>query len=132
MALTEEQFDVLVKRLEELARQQPAMYRLRVALLAALGYVYIFSVLVLMLVFIAALVAMLIYGHPSGYLAVKVLELLAIPLVLIFVTVRSLFVYFPPPTGLKLKSQQVPRLFALINELTSALAAPKFPPDLAH
>ncbi|GAC1448783.1 MAG: hypothetical protein NVS2B14_17050 [Chamaesiphon sp.] len=45
MAFTQEQFDALIGRLEDFARQQPATYKLRVRLLALLGYVYIFSII---------------------------------------------------------------------------------------
>lgn len=127
MAQTQEQFEALVKHLEGLARRQPRTYRLRVALLAALGYVYIFSVLALLLLLIAALVWVVIFGgHLGGFLAGKIIQILAFPLVLVFLTVRSLFIYFPPPPGLELSRQQAPYLFALIEELTSALKAPRF------
>ena len=45
MAMRQEQFDALVQRLENFARQQPGIYKLRVGLLAVLGYAYIFLVL---------------------------------------------------------------------------------------
>jgi len=39
--MNQEQYDALVKRLEGYARENPGSYKLRVGLLAALGYGYI-------------------------------------------------------------------------------------------
>lgn len=44
MSLNQEQFDTLIHKLEVFARKQPNAYKLRVALLATLGYVYIFAI----------------------------------------------------------------------------------------
>ncbi|MEH2264997.1 M48 family metalloprotease [Nostoc sp.] len=39
---------------------------------------------------------------------------------------RSLWVSFPPPTGLPLQPKDVPNLYSLINEISSKLKAPRF------
>lgn len=123
MALSQEQFDALVKRLEGFARQQPATYKLRVALLALLGYAYVFLILAGLLAILWAIAQLVLL---SGRINALILKLAILVLIPVFVILRSLWVTFPPPTGLELSRVQVPRLFALIDELTSALKAPPF------
>ncbi|MFB2980805.1 hypothetical protein [Microseira sp. BLCC-F43] len=62
MAMRQEQFDGLVQRLENFARQQPGIYKLRVGLLAVLGYAYIFLVLAVLLAVVALVVLIVIYS----------------------------------------------------------------------
>ncbi|HEY9807314.1 MAG TPA: M48 family metalloprotease, partial [Candidatus Obscuribacterales bacterium] len=54
---------------------------------------------------------------------IKLAILVLIPAV---IALRSLWVTFPPPTGLPLSRQQAPQLFALLDELTTKLQAPRF------
>ncbi|AOY81819.1 M48 family metallopeptidase [Moorena producens JHB] len=121
--MTNEEFDTLVKKLEDYAQQYPSNYKLRVGLLAALGYAYIFLVLAGLLG-VLGLVVLLIYY--SGRINRGMVQLIMILLVPAWMIMRSLWVSFPPPQGLKLQRQQVPKLFALIDELTKALKAPSF------
>ncbi|NEP54373.1 MAG: peptidase, partial [Moorea sp. SIO3C2] len=58
--MTNEEFDTLVKKLEDYAQRYPNNYKLRVGLLAALGYAYIFLVLAGLLG-VLGLVVLLIY-----------------------------------------------------------------------
>ncbi|HEY9805417.1 MAG TPA: hypothetical protein V6D04_02545, partial [Candidatus Obscuribacterales bacterium] len=62
MAWTEEKFEALIQRLEKLARQQPTTYKIRVGLLAVLGYGYIFTVIAVLLAVFGAIVAAMIFG----------------------------------------------------------------------
>ena len=123
MAMRQEQFDALVQRLENFARQQPGIYKLRVGLLAVLGYAYIFLVLAVLLVVVALVVLFVIYSHRINGAIIKLGVLALIPALIV---VRSLWVTFPPPAGLPLSRQQAPRLFALVDELTAKLQAPRF------
>ena len=123
MAFNQEQFDALVNRLEGLARRQPAIYKLRVGLLAVLGYGYIFLVLGGLLAAFGLVVVLLLYGHRVNVYLIKFALLALVPALLV---VRSLWVSFPPPTGLPLSRKQVPYLFALVDELTAKLKAPRF------
>ncbi|MBD2042757.1 M48 family metallopeptidase [Microcoleus sp. FACHB-672] len=123
MAITQPQFDALIQRLEKFAHQQPALYKLCVALLAMLGYAYIFTILALLLAILGLLVAMVIStGRLNGYM-IKFAILILVPT---FIVLKSLWVHFPPPTGLELRQQDVPRLFELVDELTLKLEAPRF------
>lgn len=56
MPMSREQFEDLVKRLEVTARNDPGGYTIRVGLLAALGYVYIFIVLAALLALLGGMV----------------------------------------------------------------------------
>lgn len=124
MAITQEQFDALVGKLENFSKTHPRSYRRRVALFAILGYAYIFLVLAGLLTLIGLLVSFTVFSHNVNNAAVvKLAILLLIPA---WVIARSLWVTFPPPEGLKLSRRQVPQLFALVDELTTKLQAPRF------
>jgi Zn-dependent protease with chaperone function len=121
MALNQEQFEALVKRLEIFAREQPKNYRLRVGLLAALGYAYLFLVLGGLLAILIGLGWLVFYSHRFNALELKGGFLLLIP---IFAILKSLWVHLPPPTGRVLEPKEAPQLFAVIKELSSSLNAP--------
>lgn len=123
MAITQGQFDALVGKLEEFSKSNPGNYRLRVALFAALGYAYIFLVLAGLLALVGLVVLSIVFGNRVSANTIKFAILLIIPACVI---VRSLWVTFPPPQGLKLNRDQVPYLFALVDELTTKLQAPRF------
>ncbi len=123
MMMTTEQFDALVRQLEDYSQRQPAKYKLRLGLLAVLGYAYIFLVLAGLIAILAALVLVVIYSHRLNAALIKLGFVL---IVLVFIILRSLWVHLPPPKGLKLRRHEVPRLFDLIDELTKALQAPRF------
>jgi Zn-dependent protease with chaperone function len=121
--MTREEFNALVQKLETYAQRQPASYKLRVGLLAVLGYAYIFLALAGLLAVLAIVVLFVVYSGRINSALIKLLILLLVP---IFIVLRSLWVSIPPPKGLELRRQQVPRLFELIDELTLALKAPRF------
>ena len=123
MAITQEQFDALVGKLEDFSKSNPKNYRLRVALWATLGYAYIFLVLAGLLALIGLVVLFIVYSNRINSYIIKLAILLLVPA---WVIVRSLWVTFPPPQGLKVNRRQVPHLFALVDELTTKLQAPRF------
>ncbi len=118
----QEQFDALVQQIEKYARRQPAQYRLRVGLLAALGYAYIFFVLALLLGMVWALRQAVVSTNSTDLIDQVNLVTFLVGLGL----VRLFWVSFPTPKGLPLNSKQAPQLFALIDDLTLALETPKF------
>lgn len=123
MAATQEQFDALVGKLENFSKKHPGSYRLRVALFAMLGYAYIFLVFAGLLALVGLIILFIVFSHRINAAIIKFAILLLIPA---WVIVRSLWVTFPPPQGLKLSRHQVPQLFALVDELTTKLQAPRF------
>lgn len=122
MSMTNEQFDEMVKRLETLAKTEPAKYRLRVALLALLGYAYIALVLVVLLSLCLLLVGITFKLGKANLIIIKVGWVLV---ALTAVVIRSLWVKQTPPKGFELTRADAPRLFDLIEELTNALGAPR-------
>jgi Zn-dependent protease with chaperone function len=123
MAINQKEFDKLVKNLEEFSQRHPGSYRLRVALFAVLGYAYIFLILSGLFALIGLLVFVMMFSHHINGYIIKFGILLLIPA---WAIVRSLWVTFPHPQGLKLSRDRVPHLFGLVDELTAKLEAPRF------
>src|SRR5262245_34361497 len=127
--VTNERFAALVQRLQREAAAQPAAYRLRVRLLAYLGYVYIGTVLA------AVGIGLLLLGyiftlHLTGanWILAKVGWVLLLFAVII---VRALFVSFPPPDGIALQRRQAPALFVLVDHIAHRLRSPGQPGRIA-
>ena len=121
--MKQEEFDTLVKNLEEYAQRSPRNYKLQVVLLATLGYAYIFIILAGALALLALMILAIIHTRRINSYMIKFVILL---LALICVIFSSLWVHIPPPQGLVLKRKKVPQLFKMLDELTKALKAPKF------
>ncbi len=121
MALTQEQFESLVTRLEQESARDPKLYKLKLACFAMLGYVYVAGVLALLLTLVAAMVIMATRG--AGWLLlVKKIGLLLVGLIL--VVARSMWVKFDPPSGRRIVSSEAPRLFEMIEQIRSKARAP--------
>lgn len=118
--MTRMEFEALVARLDTLAQHDPRGYRLRLIGLALLGYGYLAGV-------VGLLIALLL----AAALSVIFLKLLAIKLVIplaifIWVILRALWVRIAPPVGFAVTSRTAPALFERIDQLRSALKAPRF------
>ncbi|MHC5734361.1 M48 family metalloprotease [Nostoc sp.] len=123
MAFKQERFDRLIQKLEVFANKQPHLYKLHVAFLATLGYAYIFLVLAVTLALLVGIIFGILNAQSISNLSLTGLLFF---LTLTFVLVRSLWISFPPPTGLPLQPQDVPNLYSLTNEISSKLQAPRF------
>lgn len=110
-------FEALVRDLEDEAGD--GGYRLKVALLAALGYAYV----VILVGLVVGAVAMLAAAMKDGrHLA---LLKLAIPLAVVgFVGLRALWVRLDPPEGRVLAAREAPKLFALLGKIRRRLKGP--------
>lgn len=116
--MEEKEFVALVEQLEGYAREKPGEYKLRVALLAALGYVFLVgTVLVVVL-----LVGFIAYFGRFNTLLIKIL---LVPLGLAAIVLRSLWVEFPEPDGLPLRYEDAPRLFDLARSIRQATNGPR-------
>ncbi|MEO1428280.1 MAG: M48 family metallopeptidase [Cyanobacteria bacterium J06633_8] len=123
MTFNQEKFDILIQKLEVFARKQPSAYKLRVALIAILGYAYIFVILAATLALLTGIIWLMLTSRSFNARAIQVtIFLLAFGLILL----RSLWVSFPPPKGLYLKREDFPSLYAFVDELSSKLQAPCF------
>src|SRR5574341_1208482 len=119
-AMTNEEFDGLVRKLEEQAKINPGSYRLKVLLLAALGNAYLGVILALIVAVMLGLIA-----------SVAVLKGLAVKWAIIvgfflWKVLKALWVKIEPPTGAEVTAQEAPELFAMIAELRRGLHAPRF------
>ena len=119
MAITQEQFDELVTRLERDAERNPEFYKLKLGAFATLGYVYIAVVLLGLLGVAGAIVAAIVAGKAA------ILFKLVIPLVVLMgVVLKSLWVKLEAPRGVRLARQDHQRVFATIEEIRRAAKAP--------
>jgi Zn-dependent protease with chaperone function len=116
--MEQSKYQSLIKPLEALATENPGQYRLRVALLAALGYLYLLVVVILLL----GIVVLVLFYASINFLILKILW---IPLVLVGIVLRSLWITLPVPDGTELQREQAPKLFDLMHEVTTALNGPK-------
>ena len=115
--MEEAQFAALIRPLETFAARKPGLYRLQVALLAALGYAYL---LVVVTILLGIVVATLFYAS-FNWITLKILW---IPLALAGLVLRSLWITIPEPDGRRLEREQAPALFELVDEVTKALSGP--------
>ncbi|HET6851591.1 MAG TPA: M48 family metalloprotease [Pyrinomonadaceae bacterium] len=115
--MEEDKLASLIRPLESFAAARPGLYRLRVGLLAALGYLYLLLVVLLLLV----LVAVTTFYVRLNWILIKVLW---IPLALAGLVLRSLWITLPEPDGTRLTREQAPALFDLVNEVREALDGP--------
>lgn len=113
-----EQLTNLIARLEDYSQKHPSNYRLKVAALAALGYSYLLAVVLVLLLVVYLILA---YVRFSAITA----KVIWIPLVLVGLVLRSLWVTLPKPDGKELLRENAPKLFDLISEVRSALKGPR-------
>jgi Zn-dependent protease with chaperone function len=119
--VTSEAYDALAGRLEDVAQRRPFAYKLIVALLAALGYGYIFLLLLLVAGLIVGVIVLGVRSH-----ALVVIWKVEIFLVgLLALLLRSLWVRIPEPAGLLLEREKAAPLFAEIDRLREKVGAPR-------
>ena len=121
--MTRAEFAARVQAHEAAAARNPAGYKNRVVLFAALGYAFI----VVMVVGTLSLLALMAYGFANGMVlntgTIKIAAFLAIFLVILL---RSLWVKFEKPEGIEISPQVAPQLHETVNRMTAALGAPRF------
>jgi hypothetical protein len=113
------QFDSRVRRLAASAQRHPRLYRARVLAVAALGYVLVLG---LLLALVAAAVGLIVAGLSTG--EVVVLKLLLPLLAFIGLLVEALWIEIAPPKGMVLGRNESPALWAEIERVRRAMAAP--------
>jgi Zn-dependent protease with chaperone function len=119
VAMTQEQFDALVARLEQQATRHPTFYKLTLGAFATLGYFYVFGVLLALLAITAVFAIALAAGK-----ALLLGKLIIPVVVLIGIVLKSLWVKLVPPKGLRLTRRDHPALFTAIDEVRRATHAP--------
>jgi Zn-dependent protease with chaperone function len=116
--MTDEAFQDLVKRLEGESSRRPGLYKLRVFLLALLGYGYVFAVLGVILLLIGLGISLM--AETRVHLGVEILLVFFAGLIL-----RALWVRLPAPEGLALERREAPVLFAEVDGLRETLRTPR-------
>ncbi|GAB2905562.1 hypothetical protein GCM10027046_39240 [Uliginosibacterium flavum] len=110
----------LVARLERESEAAPEAYRLKVVLLAALGYAYVFLITALALSGLLWALWQLLDGDFFGATKVGLLS----GLISLFL-VPALWVRIPQPQGRILTAADVPKLFAMIEKIRNKAQGPK-------
>jgi hypothetical protein len=74
MSINQAQFEKLVKELDKFVHEQPRKYKLRVKLLASLGYAYIIGLIIFLLGLAGSLIYLGIFFRlPISYVFINVL-----------------------------------------------------------
>ncbi|MGD1871754.1 MAG: M48 family metalloprotease [Mastigocoleus sp.] len=116
----QEKFRFLVEKIEKYAEHKPNYYRLRLGLLAILGYLYILLILLILCIAIWFLRETVVSSQAQT--AVRNLNFFTFLFGL--AVLRLFWVNLSAPQGLKLHRQQFPELFLLIDELRDKLQTP--------
>ena len=116
--MEEKDFVALVDQLEGYAGDNPGAYKLRIALLAALGYAFLIGIVLVVLLLVLAV----IFYAGLNWL---ILKILLIPLGVAGIVLRSLWVEFPEPDGHELHYEDAPRLFDLAKSTREATQGPR-------
>lgn len=117
-----EAYRALVERLEREAREAPAWYRTRLALLASLGFVVLGGAVVLAFGLSVGLVLVLFAISPI--LLLKLVKLVWIPVAIGWMILRALWVRIPRPEGHLLADGEAPLLRAEVERLRGETGAP--------
>lgn len=120
--MTSEKFDALVHRLEKEAQDSPKRYAVRVALLACLGYAFLFCALSC-LIAVLVLIGVTIFFSKGNLMLLK---MAIAPAVAAAAILQALSVSFPKPQGVRLDRGSSPALFAMLDEVRAPLKAPAF------
>jgi Zn-dependent protease with chaperone function len=120
--MSQEEFVALIQKLEPQAKFNPAGYRQKLAWWARLGYGFIFFILAISL----GLLALVIYGMVAGHVRGGMIRIVLFLGIFICILLRSLWITFAKPEGIPLNRAQSPELFAMVDELTTRIGAPRF------
>ncbi len=117
---SEEDFIRIVKKAEQDASNNLSLYKTKLALFGIIGYLVIFTVLIVLVVMIGGLVGIAMVSTSLFLLLVKKKLIFAI-LFAIWMLIRSLWVSFEAPKGRILKRKEYPELFEQIDTLTKQI-----------
>lgn len=118
-----EHFEALAREAERAMAASLSLYRVKITLLAGLGYAVIFGTLAVLLL----IGALCVWAGLSGYLwvlLVKAKLLLAVPAIG-FILMRALWVRIDAPTGRRVTKHDCPLLFEQLADLCRRMKAPR-------
>jgi Zn-dependent protease with chaperone function len=116
-----DRFDTLIRELEIFARSHPDQYKWRVGWLAVVGYAYFVLLFLLLVIFLVGLQAI-----GNRYTNFSSSDLNSITAIVCLFAISMMGINFYTPKGIYLKRSQAPKLFTLIDELTTKLDTIKF------
>ena len=115
--MNQDELITLINKLETYSSANPEGYRMRVALLASLGYAYLAAIVIALLLLVYVVLFQIKFSGIT-------LKLVWIPLVLVGLILRSLWITIPEPDGHPLEEADAPDLFQLIREVQQKLKGP--------
>ncbi|MGZ5856566.1 MAG: M48 family metalloprotease [Burkholderiaceae bacterium] len=129
-----DRFKNMVARLEQESATAPTRYRLKVAMLAVLGFGILALILAAVgfgLVLVVGFAVTLVFTGGAAFILLlklgKLLFLLAIPLwFTLKSSIQALFVRLPAPTGREIKRSEAPQLFAALDNMRRQMNGPRF------
>ncbi len=123
--MTREEFDRLVRRVENGIAQRPGALRLRVALLAGIGYAGLLAWLGVVVLISAGFFAVMFWADIEGKIACGLLGT-----VILFAggyaALRALLVRVSKPEGLPVTRAEAPELFSVLDDLQARLHSAQF------
>ncbi|HEX5221565.1 MAG TPA: M48 family metallopeptidase [Verrucomicrobiae bacterium] len=123
--MTRDEFDALIRRLEEVSRQNPKLFVARVAGLVVLAYGYLTLILFGSLAFCLGIIALIIYAPNALTIKLGFAGLILFGGIF-WAVLRGLWVRLERPKGLAIARAQSPKLFAMLDELRAALQCKPF------
>ncbi len=123
--MTREEFDGLVRRVEQRYANQPAALRRRVVTLAAIGYAGLLAWLAIVVLISGAFFAVMFFADAPGKIACGMIG----ALILFgggYAALRALLVRVPKPEGRAVTRAETPALFAALDELQVRLHSAAF------
>lgn len=119
--MTNGEFAQLVESLERDSASKPKEYKRKVALLAGLGYFYIWFWLLVT----AAVTIVLLVDMALGHVTAGILKLIIVFALLSFYVIKALWVKHVPPEGITLTRNDAPELFGMLDSIKEQLKTPK-------
>jgi Zn-dependent protease with chaperone function len=119
--LTATEFSELVARADRHAQRSPWSYRLRVALLAALGFSFVLGSVFIALAIGAGLIALAVASKSAVWL----IKIIWIPFAFAWMLIRALWVRLEPPTGRPLTRTEARQLLEAIDDVQRQVGAPR-------
>ncbi|MGD0960553.1 MAG: hypothetical protein ABSB19_12170 [Methylomonas sp.] len=113
----------LIESAECAIQRNPRLYRIKVALLALLGYTVIYAMLFFLIAMLGGLGWAAINSSTLIFMLIKS-KLILVLLAMIYVIIRSLWVKFGKPTGYVLQRKDYPIFFLELKQLSKILGAP--------
>jgi Zn-dependent protease with chaperone function len=107
-----EKYRDLIAQAEGAAAANPLLYKIHLALLAALGIGY-----VVLLAVLATVCTLFVVGLMLVSKSVLLIKLALVPMGIAFFLARALWFRVPPPQGRRVTASEVPALFAEIEQL---------------